>query len=61
VPTQLSNAERHAGRRGWAVVARFKDDEYSAFKEVRRDDFVNLIGRSSGTKSTWSSSATWTG
>jgi resolvase-like protein len=44
VPTQLSNAERHAGRRGWAVVARFKDDGYSAFKEVRRDDFVNLIG-----------------
>jgi hypothetical protein len=26
------------------VVARFKDDGYSAFKEVRRDDFVNLIG-----------------
>ena len=44
VPTQLSNAERHAARRGWAVVARFKDDGYSAFKEVRRDDFVNLIG-----------------
>jgi hypothetical protein len=44
VPTQLSNAERHAARRGWRVVARFKDDGYSAFKEVRRDDFVNLIG-----------------
>jgi DNA invertase Pin-like site-specific DNA recombinase len=44
VPTQLASAERHAGRRGWAVVARFKDDGYSAFKEVRRDDFVNLIG-----------------
>ena len=44
VPTQLANAERHAGRRGWPVVARFKDDGYSAFKEVRRDDFVNLIG-----------------
>ena len=26
------------------MVARFKDDGYSAFKEVRRDDFVNLIG-----------------
>jgi hypothetical protein len=26
------------------VVARFKDDGYSAFKEIRRDDFVNLIG-----------------
>jgi DNA invertase Pin-like site-specific DNA recombinase len=44
VPTQLASAERHARRRGWAVVARFKDDGYSAFKEVRRDDFVNLIG-----------------
>jgi site-specific DNA recombinase len=44
VPTQLASAERHAGRRGWRVVARFKDDGYSAFKEVRRDDFVNLIG-----------------
>jgi DNA invertase Pin-like site-specific DNA recombinase len=44
VPTQLANAERHAGRRGWAVVARLKDDGYSAFKEIRRDDFVNLIG-----------------
>jgi len=43
VPTQLANAERHAGRRGWRVVARFKDDGYSAFKEIRRDDFVNLI------------------
>jgi len=44
VPTQLANAERHAARRGWAVVARFKDDGYSAFKEVRRDDFARLIG-----------------
>jgi len=43
VPTQLANAERHADRRGWRVVARFKDDGYSAFKEIRRDDFVNLI------------------
>jgi Resolvase, N terminal domain len=34
---------RHAERRGWRVVARFKDDGYSAFKEIRRDDFVNLI------------------
>ena len=25
-------------------MARFKDDGYSAFKEIRRDDFVNLIG-----------------
>jgi DNA invertase Pin-like site-specific DNA recombinase len=43
VPTQLANAERHAGRRGWQVVARLKDDGYSAFKEIRRDDFINLI------------------
>ena len=25
------------------MVARFKDDGYSAFKEIRRDGFVNLI------------------
>ena len=43
VPTQLANADRHAERRGWRVVARFKDDGYSAFKEIKRDDFVNLI------------------
>jgi hypothetical protein len=43
VPTQLANADRHAQRHGRRVVARFKDDGYSAFKEIRRDDFVNLI------------------
>ena len=43
VPTQLANADKHAERRGWRVVARFKDDGYSAFKEIRRDDFVRLI------------------
>jgi site-specific DNA recombinase len=43
VPTQLANADKHADRRGWRVVARFKDDGYSAFKEIRRDDFVRLI------------------
>jgi len=43
VPTQLASADRHAQRRGWHVVARFKDDGYSAFKEIRRDDFVHLI------------------
>lgn len=43
VPTQLANGDRHAARRGWRVVARLKDDGYSAFKEIRRDDFVKLI------------------
>ena len=43
MPTQLANAEKHAGRRGWQVVARFKDDGYSAFKEIGRDDFVGLV------------------
>ncbi len=43
VPTQLANGDRHADRRGWRVVARFKDDGYSAFKEITRDDFVRLI------------------
>src|SRR6201986_659280 len=43
VPTQLANGDRYAERRGWRVVARFKDDGYSAFKEVRRDEFITLI------------------
>jgi site-specific DNA recombinase len=43
VPTQLTNATRHAERRGWRVAATFKDDGYSAFKEITRDDFVRLI------------------
>ncbi len=43
MPTQLANADKHAERRGWRVVARFNDDGYSAFKEIRRDDFVRLI------------------
>ncbi len=30
VPTQLANAGKHAQRRGCRVVARFKDDGYSA-------------------------------
>jgi len=41
VPTQLANADKHAERRGWRVVARFEDDGYSASKEIKRDDFVN--------------------
>jgi Resolvase, N terminal domain len=42
VPTQLANGERHAERRGWVVAGRFKDDGYSAYKEIARDDFVRL-------------------
>jgi hypothetical protein len=43
VPTQLANGERHAERRGWVVAGRFKDDGYSAYKEIARDDFVRLV------------------
>jgi DNA invertase Pin-like site-specific DNA recombinase len=44
VPTQLANGERHAERRGWVVAGRFKDDGFSAYKEIARDDFVRLVG-----------------
>ena len=43
VPTQLERGEQHAARRGWGVAARFKDDGYSAFKEITRDGFADLI------------------
>ena len=43
VPTQLERGTGHAQRRGWAVAATFKDDGYSAFKEITRDGFVALI------------------
>ena len=43
VPTQLERGQEHAGRRGWRVAARFKDDGYSAFKEITRDGFADLI------------------
>jgi DNA invertase Pin-like site-specific DNA recombinase len=43
VPTQLTNGTRHVERRGWRVAATFKDDGFSAFKEINRDDFVRLI------------------
>ena len=42
VPTQLERADAHAARRGWAVVARFKDDGFSGFKEITRDGFGDL-------------------
>jgi DNA invertase Pin-like site-specific DNA recombinase len=37
VPTQLDRGTDHAAWRGWTVVATFKDDGYSAFKEITRD------------------------
>jgi site-specific DNA recombinase len=43
VPTQLERGGTHAARRGWALVARFKDDGLSAFKEITRDGFASLI------------------
>ncbi|HEY1918582.1 MAG TPA: recombinase family protein [Streptosporangiaceae bacterium] len=43
VPTQLANGTQHAERRGWRVAATFKDDGFSAFKEITREDFVNLV------------------
>jgi site-specific DNA recombinase len=43
VPTQVTNGTQHADRRGWRVAATFKDDGYTAFKEITRDDFVKLI------------------
>ena len=33
VPTQLERGTGHATRRDWSVVATFKDDGYSAYKE----------------------------
>ena len=43
VPTQLEHGTEHATRRDWQVVATFKDDGYSAFKEITRDGFGELI------------------
>ena len=43
VPTQLDRGAGHARRRGWTVVATFKDDGFSAFKEITRDGFGELI------------------
>ncbi len=43
VPTQLDRGADHAARRSWTVVATFKDDGYSAFKEITRDGFGELI------------------
>ena len=43
VPTQLERGAAHAVRRKWALVAQFKDDGFSGFKEVTRDGFADLI------------------
>src|SRR5690348_2240282 len=43
VPTQIERGTDHATRRGWTVEATFKDDGYSAFKEITRDGFGELI------------------
>ena len=48
VPTQLDRGTDHAKRRGWTVVATFKDDGYSAFKEITRDGFGELIAAIEG-------------
>ena len=61
VPTQLDRGADHARRRGWTVVATFKDDGYSAFKEITRDGFGELIAAIEAGRSTWSSSGISTG
>src|ERR1035437_9285140 len=43
VPTQLERGTSHATRRGWTVVATFKDDGFSGFKEITRDGLGQLI------------------
>lgn len=43
MPTQLASADRHTPRRDWRVMAQCKGEGYSAFKEVRRNESVNLI------------------
>jgi DNA invertase Pin-like site-specific DNA recombinase len=43
VPSQLERGTGHATRRDWQVVATFKDDGYSGFKEITRDGFGELI------------------
>jgi len=39
----LTGGTDHAARRGWTVAATFKDDGYSAFKEITRNGFGELI------------------
>src|ERR1039457_4128745 len=48
VPTQLEHGTGHAARRGWTVVATFKDDGFSGFKEITRDGFGELIAAIEG-------------
>jgi hypothetical protein len=39
----LPTASGTRKRRGWVVAGRFKDDGFSAYKEIARDDFVRLV------------------
>src|ERR1017187_10055606 len=48
VPTQLEHGTGHATRRGWTVVATFKDDGFTGFKEITRDGFGELIAAIEG-------------
>ena len=43
MPTQLDRGAAHAARRGWGLVASFKDDGFSGFKEITRDGSTDLI------------------
>jgi len=43
VPNRLERGTGHATLRGWAVVATFKDDACSAFKEIIHEGFADLI------------------
>jgi hypothetical protein len=61
VPTQIERGAGHMARRGWTVVATFKDDGHSAFKEITWDGFGDLIRPWKRARLTWSSSATLTG
>jgi hypothetical protein len=43
VPTQVARGTDHARRRGWTVVATFKDDGYSAFAINRIDAITRRV------------------
>jgi hypothetical protein len=43
VSAHLECSTGHAEQRGWAGVATFKDDGYTAFKEITRDGLAEMI------------------